>query len=209
MVKKLIELTVAVLLLFSLAACKGVSLEQYKAAAKAEIENYAQENIDMVCGLVEREKNAIEVAANKAAVDRVLAESIQAIDEAVQKINRLLRYTQISPEIRAEIDRLYFMWFESNYTSGLSLAEVSRLNMGCYHGQYNGFYVFNYSGWGFSFSETIIDGLTFKTHSLGGILALREDYASTLEEVYKNGYLNRADLEKIHEINIEYWAARY
>jgi len=85
---KLISLVLSLLVLFAFAGCnQGSSLAAYKAAAKAELDDYAQENDytpenwEVVLGLVAEGKTAIDAAINKPAVDAAVETAEQAIDE--------------------------------------------------------------------------------------------------------------------------------
>jgi hypothetical protein len=195
--KKIILVGIALIMLFSFVACNGVSLSRYKSDAKEEIglyvgseSYYTPENLELRRQIVEDGKNAIDKAKKKADVD-------SAVAMTMDKLNYIFSNTRIDPETRAEIDRLYIKWFEPNNT----IEEVSRWIMDCYYGQYNDFYFFLFIGWGFLQKDVIIDGLSFSTHNSGGILAVKEDFGGTLEEVHENGYITRADLETIYEIN--------
>ncbi|MCL2675877.1 MAG: hypothetical protein FWE84_04760 [Firmicutes bacterium] len=112
MAKKLICLGIAFLMLFSVAglsACDsfinnggspspGSSLAAYKNSAKAELDDYAQqdnyssENWEAVLGIVTNGKAKIDEAANKADVDSVATETKNAIDEVLQKGESMIEF---------------------------------------------------------------------------------------------------------------------
>ncbi len=94
MTKRLAIIALAAIMtlgVFGLTACDSVSLADYKATAKVEIENYAQERKanycedkwTVVCGIVETGKQAVNDATNRAGVDTAVAAAIVEID-AVQ-----------------------------------------------------------------------------------------------------------------------------
>jgi len=213
MKKKIICLGLVLIMGLGLAACNTCNtfdLDACKTTAKAELDTlteaeayYSPDNWAERLRLIEDGKKEIDKAKNK-----------DGVDSAVAMTNKNLSYilynTRIDAETRSEIDRLYVKWFTNDYYKP-SLEEISSEKIDCYYGQYAGFYVFHFHGWGFAFNKTIIDGLIFMTHATGGILALSEDYGgerkpgeiyeNVLKQVYEKGYITRADLEAIYEIN--------
>ena len=220
--KKMVLLGIALIMGLSLAACNGgeVSLAKYKKTAKTELDTYVaalskddyeHEYWEEVLSALADGKSVID-----AAVDTLGVDAGKAV--ALQRINYVCLSSQIIPyKTRSEINRLYVKWFtDDDYKP--TIEEVSQRVIACYYGQYNGFYVFHFSGWGFSFSNTTIDDLIFTTHDFTGILALSEEYGgerkpgeiheNVLKQVYEKGYISRKDLETIYEINLTYCNAR-
>jgi len=85
---KLISLILSLLLFFAFAGCDiGYTLLRYKTAAKAGLETYAKEgaytpeNWEVVLGLVESGRAAVDAAADKDGVDNAVTTACNAIDE--------------------------------------------------------------------------------------------------------------------------------
>ncbi len=105
MIKKLIRLTIAVLILFSVAgltACNG-DLAQYKTDAKAELDtcvatkdeaDYSGDNWTKVLGFAAAGKTAIDDAADKAGVDSAVTTAKMAID-AVEKEGASMEFPSV------------------------------------------------------------------------------------------------------------------
>lgn len=89
----LVFLAVALIMVFSLAACNNNTLDAYKTAGKTAIETYAQEHKDsycednwtVVCGIVEVAKTEIDNAKSKAVVDSAVTTAKTKINEVRKK----------------------------------------------------------------------------------------------------------------------------
>lgn len=206
MMKMILRLWIAIVMLFLLASCTtDPNLVNYKSDANLTIQTYADtrirdfspDNWTIVCNIVIEGRKTIDVAKSKNDVDAVVNNTINAIDEVEMERKDRLNY-----KIRAEIINWSYLYFDLGQNNGVTREDVDSKWIDYYYGQYNGFHILHFRGWGFGLElETVIDNLSFKSKETLEILAVKEDCGMTLKELYEDGYITRSDLEEIYIIN--------
>ncbi len=206
MIKKILEVCVALVMLFSLAACKtDIDLASYKTDAKVAIQNYADarkgdfssDDWTIVCNIVTMGKKTVDVAESKTDVNTVVNDTKNAIDEVEMERDDGLNY-----EIRSEIINWSYLYLDLGQSNGVTREDIGSWWIDYYYGQYNGFHIFHFRVWGFGLElETVIDNLSFKSRGTLEILAVKENCGMPLKELYEDGHITRADLEEIYKIH--------
>lgn len=194
--KKIIIIGVILVMLFSLAACKGNELAEYKAQAKADLEayaeskgqeNYSEDNWAAILGLVEDGKAAVDAAENKTAVDNAVStakEEINAIQREVYDIKLQAKQTYLETVLKPEhpeatINDVSFRPFLGIYNGSL----VAMFYGGQYHGLFPEF-VYSIE----------IAGLTFAWSNGYPILVWNDGKINSLTAAYEQGLLTKENL---------------
>ena len=126
MYKKIVSIGVLLVMAFSLTACQGVELAEYKLTAKTGLEtyahekgeeNYSVENWAAIGGLVADGKVAVDAATDKNGVDVAVAAAKQAVD-AVQTLQQTeaQEFAAYKAAAKAELDGYAAAQGEGNYS---------------------------------------------------------------------------------------------
>ena len=206
MKKKILLFLISAFMVFGLVACDGIignDLARYKTDAETALETYAEakghdnytdENWSAISGIVADGKAEIKAAADKPAVDNVVDEAKDAINEIPPKTE-----TELTEELKDRIKADYFKEFGHELFFGEEL-----LNK--FYGLYNEaavFFIVGAADWN---KVVTISGVEFGYKNSWTILVWKDGVFYDLEEIetiFDAGVLTQKDLEKIGIIHAE------
>ena len=137
---------------------------------------------------------AVDAANCETDINTVVNDTMNAIDKVEIK-----RYDGLNYKIWSEIINWNYLNLDFGQSDDVMREDISKEWLDYYYGQYNGFHIFHFRVWGFGVShKIIIDNFSFITHGTSEIYAVRDDCGMTLNELYEEGHITRADLETIH-----------